>query len=240
MFQHLTIPKALAAVLCAGLLVSVLRADDSSSSNGALIAKASNLATRLAFIPAGADPASVRFESVKMVEIPASIKYATDATSCAERAFRDPDGSNSCSYPTVETRARAYRVTYSFSGQPLSSDEYTNRQFSFHVYFQENELSPEALKALSAKKRNRAEIAALFAISTGRASVTRAAVDNVQSSFCNGNSIDGLWTPTDANCKDNIHSKTVTAPSDSTVVSIDPVSSPVRQAGIVPAWHPVQ
>ena len=57
-------------------------------------------------------------------------------------------------------------------------------------------------------------------------------VDEAESHFCAGNFLDGSWTTSDANCKDQGYYKALGAPSDYITVRIDP--SAVR-AGLASA-----
>ena len=55
-----------------------------------------------------------------------------------------------CPYTQNMSPAPAYKVTYSFTGPPLASDEYGNRYFTFRVYFRPEELAPTVRRAISA------------------------------------------------------------------------------------------
>lgn len=57
-------------------------------------------------------------------------------------------------------------------------------------------------------------------------------IDEAESHFCDGNFLDGSWTASDRNCKDQVHYKALAAPSDYLTVRID--STPV-QAGLASA-----
>jgi hypothetical protein len=56
-------------------------------------------------------------------------------------------------------------VTYSYTGQPMASDEYGNRHFTFQVYFRPDEMPPAVQKLLAGSKPKRSELAAYFAVS---------------------------------------------------------------------------
>ena len=95
-----------------------------------------NRFTNTARIPAGADTNTIRFEKARRIEV--------------------HDGS-----PTT-----VYEVTYSYTAQPLASDERGDGHFTFKVYFPEDKLTPEMQEALAARKAKRADYASCFAVST--------------------------------------------------------------------------
>jgi len=221
MLRRLSTPMA-AVLLTGGLLFPSLRA-------------AENLHpfTHLATIPAGADLSTIRFEKVRLVQLPSRIKYTSDEGYCKELAFRDPGGSMACPSARTEAPVSAYEVTYSFTGQPLGSDETGGRNFTLSVYFRPNELPPDVQKALSERKLSRSDAAAYFAVSTSREPAKRVVIDDRQSHFCAGNYVDGAWAHTDAGCLDTINYTSVTAPSDYITVKVDAASSRMQQAGMV-------
>lgn len=223
----------LAAVLCGGLLVSPLRTgafykkasavfNDSSSSK--VQEEDLHPFTHIAYLPAGADLRTIRFESAKTVQIPAKIRYTMDTDYCPELAFRDPGGSTCCPHAQIESRTTAYEVTYSFRGQPLASDDYGNSYFTFQVYFRPVELAPEILQALSTGRLSRAETASYFTVKSYREPEKRVVIDETRSNFCEAAVRDGDWIQTDPNCQVRINYKTITIPSDDIAVRIDPVS----------------
>ena len=57
-------------------------------------------------------------------------------------------------------------------------------------------------------------------------------IDDAKSHFCAGNLLDGSWTTSEANCKDQVYYKALVVPSDYITVRIDP--SPV-EAGLASA-----
>ena len=87
-------------------------------------------------------------------------------------------------------RLAAYEVTYSYTGQPLASDEYGNRNFTLHVYFRPDELSSQVRKALTERKGDRGDLAGYFTVNVRRESAQRTAIDEARSHFCAGTS----WT----------------------------------------------
>jgi len=188
--------------------------------------------THLASIPASSDPAKIKFEKVKATRVFTKEKTIVDPGHCKDLPFRDPGGSMFCPYTEDTSPAPAYEVMYSFKGQPLASDEYGNRYFTFQVYFRPEELPPTLRRALSTGKMKRAELATYFNVETSRAPVRAAVIDEANSSFCDGNYVDGNWIQKDPNCKDKVSFKTVTRPSDYITVQVQPVSPRPQQAAI--------
>jgi hypothetical protein len=109
-----------------------------------------------------------------------------------------------CQRTTDESSEPAYRVTYSYRGQPMASDEYNNPYFTFSVYFRPTEISPGLRDMLSLGKIRRATVAEFFEMTTSRDSVQQVVIDEPNSTFCNGNYIDGNWFHTNPTCEDRI------------------------------------
>jgi hypothetical protein len=84
--------------------------------------------THFASIPASSDPSKIKFEKVKATRVFTKEKSVLDTGYCKDLPFRD-------------------EVMYSFKGQPLASDEYGNRYFTFQVYFRPEELPPGLTKS---------------------------------------------------------------------------------------------
>jgi hypothetical protein len=84
-----------------------------------------------------------------------------------------------CPAKRGESPAPAYEVTYSFTGQPLASDEYGNgySTYQFQVYFRPEELTLALRRTLSAGKPNRAELASYFKVTTARLPVQARVID---------------------------------------------------------------
>jgi hypothetical protein len=179
--------------------------------------------THVASIPASSDPAKIKLEKVKATRVFTKEKSTTDPGYCKDLQFRDSGGSMYCPYTEDESPAPAYEVTYSFKGQPLASDEYGNRNFTFQVYFRPEELPSGLRRALSIGKMKRSELATYFNVVTSRPPVRAAVIDEANSSFCYGNYMDG---------KDKVSFKTVTKPSDYITVQVDPVSPRAQQAAL--------
>ena len=180
--------------------------------------------THFASIPASSDPAKIKFEKVKATRVFTKEKSVLDPGYCKDLPFRDPGGSMFCPYTEDESPAPAYEVTYSFNGQPLASDEYGNRYFTFQVHFRPEEVPPGLRRALSIGKMKRSELETYFTVATSRPAVRAAVIDEANSSFCDGNYIDGNWIQKDRNCKDKVSFNTVTKPSDYITVEVDPIS----------------
>ncbi len=70
----------------------------------------------------------------------------------------------------TEERLTAYRVAYSYQGQPLASDEFGDRNFRFTVDFAPGELSPALREALAERKIGKAAEAAYFQVAPSPAS----------------------------------------------------------------------
>lgn len=196
--------------------------------------------THVARIPADSDTGTIRFENANMVKVPTRIAYVIDSTCCREVALRDAGGSMYCPQEHVGSPVTAYEVTYSYIGQPLTSDEYGGRNFTFQVYFRPDELAPQVRQALAEKKLGRADLAGYFTVSTLREPVRRVAIDEAKSHFCDGNYVDGAWTHTDASCNDEIQLKAVTSLSDYTTVSVDAGAAVVARvstkSGLTPSF----
>jgi hypothetical protein len=186
--------------------------------------------THLASIPASSDPAKIKIDKVKATRVFTKEKIIADPGYCKDLQFRDPGGSMFCPYTEDASPAPAYEVTYSFKGEPLASDEYGNRYFTFQVYFRPEELSPGLRRALSIGKMKRAELATYFNVTTSRMPVRAAVIDEASSSFCDGNYMDGNWIQKDRNCKDKVSFKTVTRPPGYITVQVDPVPTRAQQA----------
>ena len=175
--------------------------------------------THDAHIPADVNVASIRLAGIKAVKVATTAKLTENQEYCrGEESFRDPGGSYFC--PEVEpiTFGPAYQVTYSYVGSPLPSDEHGDRNFTFSVYFRPEEIDAQQRQALLQRNsRGRAEY---FVLTTTRATVERRAVNQSASTFCPKSLIDGMWTRTDATCKEKVVFQTVTEPSEFVTVEV--------------------
>jgi hypothetical protein len=188
--------------------------------------------THVVRIPADSDTGAIRFQNVKLVQVPTTITYVTNPEYCREVAFRDPGGSMYCSSARTGSPAAAYELTFSFDGRPLASDEYGNRNFTFEVYFRPDELPQDVRQEISNGKRDLRDFAGSFKVSASREPVQKIVIDSAESHFCARDLVDGSWTNGAANCKDQVHYKTLVVPSDYITVRVDPS---LVQAGLASA-----
>lgn len=174
-------------------------------------------------ISAGSDVSTIKLQRVKLVTIGTRMRSVMMDSRCEEeQSFRDPGGSWYCPYTTIEAPSQAYEVTYSYTGQPLTSDEYGGTYFTFSVYFRPDELSESARQAIARGKISRTAAESLFDVGTSREDVPRAVIDEEGSKFCDGNYSDGAWVRAESDCKDVIKSKMVAAAPDYVTVSVSP------------------
>lgn len=224
------------AVLCGGLLSPFLHAGPLKKPTAALNNDPVSLKvqvedlrpfTRLAYIPAGSELTTIRFEKAKTVEVPTQVTYTTDTNYCAELAFlRDPGGSMECPRRRAGSLTTAYEITYSYRGQELASDEYGFGYSLFQVYFRPGELVSTLRSALANKKLSRAEKASYFKVTASREHVRQVVIDEGKSTLCDTVLMDGVWTPASPNCQDRINYKVITTPSDYIAVRVDPIPAP--------------
>ena len=112
----------------------------------------------------------------------------------------------------------------------MASDEYNNPNFTFSVYFRPTEMSPRLREMLSLGNIRRAMVAELFEITTSTDSIQQVVIDEANSTFCDGNYIDGTWIHTNPKCEDRIAYKKVASPSPYIRVRVDPASSRLETA----------
>jgi len=122
------------------------------------------------------------------------------------------------------------RATYSYTGQPLASDEYHAGRYTFQVYFRPDELAPEVRTVIETGKWKATYLAEYFMLHTDPERVHRAVIDESQSKLCEGNFVDGNWTHTDPACRDRIAYTTATVLSGYLTVKVDPISRLSAQA----------
>ena len=168
--------------------------------------------THAAEIPVGSQTASIRIEGIKFVKIATKRRSITNGVYC-NQPWAEPGGSMSCERTADESPVPAYRVTYSYRGQPLASDEYGNPYFTFNVYFRPDEISPRLRERVASGKIGRAELAEFFDIATSREPVQETVIDETRSTLCDGNYVDGNWIHTNPKCEDNIAYRRVAMPS---------------------------
>ena len=133
-----------------------------------------------------------------------------------------------CQRITDESSEPAYRVTYSYRGQPMASDEYNNPYFTFSVYFRPTEISPRLRDMLSLGKIRRATVAELFEVTTSTDFIQQVAIDDAKSTFCDGNYLDGNWIHTNPKCEDRLAYKKVASPYPYITVRVASASSRVE------------
>jgi hypothetical protein len=179
--------------------------------------------THVALIPGGADLTSIRFERVKLVRIPTRIR-STSTSSCDEAAFQEPGGSLFCPFSLLEAPAPAYELNYSYTGQPLASDEYGARHFTFTVYYRPEELSPAMRETISRSKGRHGDVQGFFEATTTGIPERRVAIDEANSKFCQGNHVDGSWTQANPRCRDDVQYKNVMGVADYVAVRVDPAA----------------
>lgn len=179
--------------------------------------------TRTAYILAGADLSSIKFESVTAIQVATAGVSFADERYC-RAALQETGGSLYCPYVRDESPVPAYQVTYSFNGPPMASDEYSGTRFSFSVNMRPEDLSPSVREAISERKMSRTAASKFFALTTSRGSMERLAIDEANSAFCGGVYTDGAWTRTNASCQDKLTYKTVAVPSDYIAVKVEPAS----------------
>ena len=187
--------------------------------------------TRIAYIPAGSDLSSIRIESVKPVKVATRRSSTTNARDCEER-LSEPGGSMYCPSTSVGWRVPAVQVTFSFMSHPMASDEFRGTYFTSSVYFRPDELSPGLRRALSSGKISRTTAAELFQITNSSDSVQQVVVDQANSTFCEGNYVDGDWIHTEPHCEDSVAYQVVTSASPYISVKVDPVPAPLERAAI--------
>jgi hypothetical protein len=179
--------------------------------------------THVAYIPADADLSSIKMEGVKAVKVATRQRSVTSTGYCEyEYRFAAPGGSMYCPQTTNESPVPAYRVSYSYKGQPMASDEYGSTSFTFTVYFRSGELNPGLLRALWSGGISRANAAEFFQFTTSRSSVPQTVIDRAKSKFCDGNYLDGNWIHTSPKCEDVVAYKVIASPSPYITVRVNP------------------
>lgn len=179
--------------------------------------------THIALIPADADLGSIRFQGAKAVQIATRIRSSFDSRRCDELANRAPVRSQYCPEVGLEGFTPAYQVTYSFEGQPLASDEYGNRNYTFSVYFQPAEIDPAEREAILGREGSKSSGAESFKVTSTRQLRPQTVIDDAHSTFCEGTYIDGEWVRMNPRCEDVVKVKTVMAPSGYVAMKVEPV-----------------
>jgi len=185
--------------------------------------------THSAYIPMGADLSSIKMESIRAVKVASRLRTVISQRYCEQRLI-EPGGSMYCPQTTEESPVQAYKVSYSFKGQPMASDEYGTHNFTFSVYFRPDELDPGLLRALSSGSISRTDAAEFFQVTTSRDSVRQTVIDEANSHLCDGNYVDGNWTHTDPKCAETVAYKVIASPSTYITVTVEPTSSHERSS----------
>jgi hypothetical protein len=222
MFQHKLTPIRLGIVLYGALLVPSLPAAESPTEDV-------DAFTHLAYIAANSALGTIRFEGIKRVRVPAGTRHTAGARYCAEAAFRGPGGSMFCPSTGTESTAAAYEGTFSFTGQPLASDEQASPRFTFKAYFQPDELAPEVRLAAAARKLERTDAAGYFAVHTSREPLRGVVLDSARSAFCAGAYADRVWIHNERSCQDDVHYTEITEPSAAAIATADAKRSEDRR-----------
>ncbi len=171
--------------------------------------------TNVANIPSTVDPASIRFEKLRNVELASKTKITSDPNNCKDRQFRESDVN--CQTVQVIEKVKAIEARYSYSGPVVSSGEASPGRDTFSVYFRPEELAA----AGQIDKLNREQAESLLDVSTSRPMVDERVIDKTHSRFCDGNYVDGNWVRKDANCKDDVAYLTQTVASPNLQVQVD-------------------
>jgi surface antigen len=229
MLQNLVTSIAVAALVGGGILALPAAAGEPGDTTPATVAVQTPQTqelrpfTHFVRIPADSDPATIRLEKIRSVRLPQLVQYTADAAYCRDMAFRDPGGSMYCPERRTIGTAAAFEATYSYTSQPLASDEYHAGHCTFQVYFRPDELAPEVRTVIETGKWKATNRAEYFMLSTYPERVHRAMIDESQSKFCDGNFVDGNWTHTDPACRDQIAYTTATVLSGYLTVKVDPI-----------------
>ena len=192
--------------------------------------------THAAEIPVGSQTSSIRIECIKLVKIATKRRTVTNDVYC-NQPWAEPGGSMFCQRATDESPVSAYRVTYSYRGRPLASDEYGNRYFTFNVYFRPDEISPSVRELVASGKIRRAELAELFDVAASKEPVQEIVIDQAKSTLCDGYYVDGNWVHTDRKCEDNIAYRRVSMPTSYIRVEVNPGTSRYETAAASAPWQ---
>jgi len=236
MLQNLVTSIAGAALLGGAMLAVPAAAGEPSDTARATVAVQTPQTqelrpfTHFARISADSDTATIRLEKIRSVRVPQLVQYTAHVAYCRDLASRDPGGSMYCPEPRTIGTAAAFEATYSYTGQPLASDEYHAGRYTFQVYFRPDELAPEVRTVIETGKWKATYLAEYFMLHTDPERVHRAVIDESQSKLCEGNFVDGNWTHTDPACRDRIAYTTATVLSGYLTVKVDPISRLSAQA----------
>jgi hypothetical protein len=103
----------------------------------------------------------------------------------------------------------------------MASDEYADTHFTFSVYFRPDDLSATVRRAVDERRLSRNEAASLFKVTSSPGLVQSVAIDEANSTFCEGSYVDGTWMPRNRGCEDKPSYRTVTSASSYVAANID-------------------
>ena len=158
-----------------------------------------------------------------MVKVATERRSVTNPHYC-DQTWSEPAVPMSCPWITDESRVPAYRVTYSFRGQPMPSDDFGNTYFTFSVYFRPDEIDPGLRQALSARTISRTDASKYFKFTTSRDFIQQLVINEVKSTFCDENRNDGNWTHTRPKCESSVIYKQVSSAAPNITVKVEPTS----------------
>jgi hypothetical protein len=219
------------AIIAVGTSAVAAGAEVRASAGNGDVVESTNLHpfTHVAAIPMGSSLSSVRIESIKLVKVATKRRTITNDHYC-NLPWAEPGGSMNCQRTADESPVPAYRVTYSYRGQPLASDEYGNTYFTFSVYFRPDEIGSRLREMVALGKVRPADLEEFFQLSTSRESVQQTVIDPANSAFCDGNYVDGNWIRTNPKCVDRVVYCTVAAASPYISVRVDTTYSRIETA----------
>jgi hypothetical protein len=171
----------------------------------------------VASIPATADPATIRLETLKMVNLASKTQATADPQNCKQQQFREPDG-QPCEAVKVLDRVKAIEADYSYIGPQVTTGEgeiIPASRKTFSVYFRPEELP------VAVDKLNREQAGSLLQIATSRPMVQEKIIDKQNSHFCEGKYTDGGWMPVDPKCQDHVQYTTQTVASEYWAVEVN-------------------
>ena len=169
-----------------------------------------------ASIPAIVDPATIRFEKLKTVELASKTQTSSDPQDCKERQSREPDGSP-CKSVKVLEKVKALEATYSYAGPVLSAGESLPGRETFAVYFRPEDVAVDG----PVGKLKRDQAASYFQVNTYRPMVEEKIIDKANSHFCEGSYVDGNFVRKDPKCQDQVQYAKQTVPSQYLTVQVD-------------------
>jgi hypothetical protein len=219
------------AIIAVGTSAAAASAEVRALAGNGDVVESTNLHpfTHVAAIPTGSSLSSVRIESIRLVKVATKRRTVTNDRYC-NLPWMELGGSMACQRTADESPVPAYRVTYSYRGQPLASDEYGNPYFTFSVYFRPDEIGQRLREMVAFGKVRRANLEEFFQLSTSRESVQQIVIDSANSTLCDGNYVDGNWTRTNPKCQDRIVYQRVATASPYISVRVDPAYSRIETA----------